>query len=468
MPDRVLVVDDERNLRLTLREILTANGYGVLEAENGQAALDLLQHDEVELVLCDWKMPGADGEFLLRGMVALDHRPSLPVIVMTAHGTGSNAMRAIQLGAYDFITKPLDLDELLATVRRALQHARLQSEVEELRAERSGRGLEQETGAEAMIGTSRPMLDLFKAIGRVAPTDTAVLILGESGTGKELVARTIHRQSRRAGKPFVVVNCAALPPELLESELFGHEKGAFTGALARRTGKFESADGGTVFLDEIGELPLALQPKLLRILQEHTFERLGSTETTAADFRLVAATNRSLQEEVQEKRFRADLFYRLQVFSLTVPPLRQRRTDILPLAEFFLRRFSARNSLPPSTFTDDAVLLLQQQGYPGNVRELEHLVEHAAVLAAGRVITADLLRQSLPQTPLASDREDLSRLLQLPFHESVAAWEKKLIWTALEQTSGNKADAARRLGIQRRLLYEKLKALGLEPTDDTP
>jgi DNA-binding NtrC family response regulator len=468
MTNRVLVVDDERNLRLTLREILIANGYEVLEAENGQSALDLLQHDNVDLVLCDWKMPGSDGEFLLRGIGAQEQRASLPVIVMTAHGTGSNAMKAIQLGAYDFIPKPLDLDELLATVRRALHHARLQREVEQLRAERSGRGPEEETDAEAMIGTSRPMLDLFKVIGRVAPTDTAILILGESGTGKELVARTIHRQSRRSEGPLVVVNCAALPPELLESELFGHEKGAFTGALARRTGKFESAEGGTVFLDEIGELPIALQPKLLRILQEHTFERLGSPETTAADFRLVAATNRSLQDEVDEKRFRADLFYRLQVFSLTVPPLRQRRTDILPLAEFFLRRFSVRNSLPASGFTDDAVLLLQQHSYPGNVRELEHLVEHAAVLAAGRVVTADLLRQSLPQIPFVADSEDLSGLLQLPFYESVAAWEKKLICTALDGANGNKADAARRLGIQRRLLYDKLKALGLESTDDTP
>jgi len=317
MPERILVVDDERNLRLTLREILSDQGFEVTEAGDGKTAVEALARCVPDLVLCDWKMPDADGEFLLRSLRDLETSQWLPIIVMTAHGTGQNAMTAIQLGAYDFITKPLDMDELLATIKRALHHLKLQREVDELRAERSGRLVTEDRGFETMVGTSRPMLDLFKAIGRVATTDTSVLILGESGSGKELVASTIHRQSRRSTKPFVVVNCAALPAELLESEFFGHEKGAFTGAHIRRAGKFESASGGTVFLDEIGELPLTLQPKLLRVLQEHSFERLGSSETIAADFRLVAATNRSLQEEVEEKRFRADLFYRLQVFTIT-------------------------------------------------------------------------------------------------------------------------------------------------------
>ena len=393
MPERILVVDDERNLRLTLREILVGHGFEVAEAEDGKAGLEALRQCMPDLVLCDWKMPSADGEFLLRGLIDLESPKWLPVVVMTAHGTGQNAMTAIQLGAYDFITKPLDMDELLATVKRALHHVKLQREVDELRAERSGQLLKEDNETELIIGSSRPMLDLFKAIGRVAATDTSVLILGQSGSGKELVARTIHRQSGRGAKPFVVVNCAALPADLLESELFGHEKGAFTGAHTRRAGKFESAAGGTVFLDEIGELPLALQPKLLRVLQEHTFERLGSSETVAADFRLVAATNRFLQEEVEEKRFRADLFYRLQVFTVTVPALRERRPDIVPLAEHFLRRFAERNGLPPSELTDDAVLALQQSSFPGNVRELEHLIEHAAVLAAGRVVTSEILHQ---------------------------------------------------------------------------
>ncbi len=465
MFERILVVDDERNLRLTLREILVGHGFEVAEAEDGKAGLEALRQCAPDLVLCDWKMPSADGEFLLRSLGDLESPKWLPVIVMTAHGTGQNAMTAIQLGAYDFITKPLDMDELLATVKRALHHVKLQREVDELRAERSGQLLKEDNGTELMIGSSRPMLDLFKAIGRVAATDTSVLILGESGSGKELVARTIHRQSGRGAKPFVVVNCAALPADLLESELFGHEKGAFTGAHTRRAGKFESAAGGTVFLDEIGELPLALQPKLLRVLQEHTFERLGSSETVAADFRLVTATNRFLQEEVEEKRFRADLFYRLQVFTVTVPALRERRTDIVPLAEHFLRRFAERNGLPPSVLTDDAVLALQQSSFPGNVRELEHLVEHAAVLVAGRVVTSEILHQSMLQPLERETPSDLAQLLRLPFHESVAAWERKLIESALIVSGGNKADAARRLGIQRRLLYEKMKALGLESSE---
>lgn len=465
MPERILVVDDERNLRLTLGEILASQGFEVLEAEDGKTGLEALRQCTPELVLCDWKMAGADGEFLLRGLSGLESPQWFPVIVMTAHGTGQNAMTAIQLGAYDFITKPLDIDELLATVKRALHHAKLQREVDRLRAERSGHLLATDIGSEPMIGSSRPMLDLFKTVGRVAATDTSVLIVGESGSGKELVARTIHRQSRRADKPFIVVNCATLPAELLESELFGHEKGAFTGAHSRRAGKFENAAGGTVFLDEIGELPLVLQPKLLRVLQDHTFERLGSSETIAADFRLVAATNRSLQEEVEDKRFRADLYYRLQVFTITVPSLRERRTDILPLAEHFLRRFAGHNGFHHSAFTDDAVLVLQQSSFPGNVRELEHLIEHAAVLAAGRVITSEILYQSMPQLPKRETTSELARLLRLPFHESVAAWEAKLLENALSESGGNKADAARRLGIQRRLLYEKMKVLGIESSE---
>jgi transcriptional regulator with GAF, ATPase, and Fis domain len=286
-----------------------------------------------------------------------------------------------------------------------------------------------------------------------------------SGSGKELVERTIHRQSRRFDQPFVVVNCTALPADLLESELFGHEKEHLPERMHVGLANSRVPRGARSFSIRFGELPLALQPKLLRVLQEHTFERLGTSETIAADFRLVAATNRSLREEVEEKRFRADLYYRLQVFTITVPPLRERRTDILPLAELFLRRFAERNGLPPSAFTDDAVLILQQSSFPGNVRELEHLIAHAAVLAAGRVITPDILRQSAPKSLVTETQTHFGLLLHLPFHESVAAWERKLITDALNESGGNKADAARRLGIQRRLLYEKIRALGMESND---
>jgi DNA-binding NtrC family response regulator len=461
----ILIIDDERNLRATLREILSAAGYATLEAENARDGIETLRDGSPDLVLCDWKMPVAGGEHMLTELGKLDLTRDLPVIVMTAHGTGNNAMRSIQLGAYDFLTKPIDYDELLATVQRALEQRKRQKEIKLTRSAGPGPSLPRDA-ADRLIGSSRAMLDLFKSIARVADTDVTVLITGESGSGKERVARTIHRQSTRADKPFVVVNCAALPADLLESELFGHEKGAFTGAIARKIGKFEYAAGGTIFLDEIGELPLALQPKLLRVLQEHAFERVGSAETIHADFRVVAATNRNLEEEVTAKQFRADLFYRLQVFAIVVPPLCERRTDIVPLAEHFLHQFAVRNGVPPSAFTEDATLVLQQYSYPGNVRELEHIIERAAILAGGRVITRDILVMSIPGfADRASSRVAPDNLMQLPFHQSVAAWEKKLIENALAQTSGNKSDAARRLGIQRRLLYDKMRSLGIDTAD---
>jgi two-component system response regulator AtoC len=381
----------------------------------------------------------------------------MPVVIITAHGTSQNAIQAMQLGAYDFVTKPFDLDEICATAKRALQHAQLQQEVEALR--------DQLKSAEApkerqIVGSSRAMLEVFKAVGRVAQTDTAVFILGESGTGKELVARAIHENSHRSQQPFVVVNCAALPAELLESELFGHEKGAFTGAMARKLGRFETASGGTVFLDEIGELPLVLQPKLLRVLQEHSFERVGGNTSIHANFRLIAATNRELEIEAQDGNFRQDLYFRLTVFTITLPPLRARRADIVPLAEHFLELFSARNGLPVSGFSEEAILVLQQHSFPGNVRELEHMIETAVVNAGGRVVSGDHLRPI--SRPGDNSDGNLFSLLGLPFHQSVAEWEKRLINNALQQTGGNKAEAARRLGMHRRLLYEKLKQLGLE------
>lgn len=463
MTEHLLIVEDEPRLRQTLCEILEGAGYATLAAEDARQGLDLLAQHQADLLLCDWKMPGGGGEAFLQALSARNLLPQLPVLVMTAYGTGHVAMQAMQLGAYDFLTKPLDHNELLTTVQRALQHAQLQKEVERLRlgSDKAANGaFGAPTGR--FVGMSRPMLEVYKAIGRVAATDATVLILGESGVGKELVARAVHEQSQRSEKPFVVVNCAAMPADLLEAELFGHEKGAFTGAMARKAGRFESAQGGTIFLDEIGELPLPLQPKLLRILQEHTFERLGSSETLQADFRLVAATNRSLEEEVAAKRFRADLFYRLQVFAVNVPPLRERRTDIIPLAEHFLARASARNGVAHSGFADEALLLLQQYSYPGNVRELEHVVERAAVVAGGRVITRDTLAAALPQMP-SSLREGLPNAQpKVPFHEAVAAFERQMIERALVASNGNKAEAARHLHIQRRLLYEKMRALGLE------
>jgi DNA-binding NtrC family response regulator len=465
MSDRILVVDDDDNFRHTLRDVLEGAGYEVKEAENGRRALAELEHETSDAILCDWKMPEQSGEDLLRTLMDSGEPEHLPVIIMTAHGTGPNAITAMQLGAYDFVSKPFDIDEVLATVRRALQHVRLQREVERLRNRQTDTVTATEQTEHRLVGTSRGMLEVFKAIGRVAKTDVPVLLLGETGTGKELVAHTIHERSFRNHRPFVVVNCAALPSELLESELFGHERGAFTGAVNRKTGKFESAAGGTVFLDEIGELPLALQPKLLRVLQEHTFERVGGTESIHTDFRIIAATNRVLEEEVEEKQFRSDLYYRLKGFAISLPALRERRSDILPLAEYFLARFNQQNQQRVPGFTEDAIVLLQQYSYPGNIRELEHIVARAAVEAAGRAITRDIVQQALPAVERGLAESSLRELLCLPFHASVSAWEKQLIEAALAESHGNKTEAARKLQIHRRLLYEKMEQLGIDKAE---
>jgi DNA-binding NtrC family response regulator len=457
----ILIVDDDTRLRETLRELVESAGYRVQTAVNGTEAAQMVQADPPTLILCDWKMPIAGGEYLL------ERSPDkqIPIIIMTAHGTGPNALKAMKLGAYDFITKPLDADTVLATVERAIRHADLEREVKELRAksfQADSVSDETEDRKQRLVGTSPAWLEVFKGIGRVANTDVSVLLQGESGTGKEVVARTIHDASSRRRNPFIVVNCATLPAELMESELFGHEKGSFTGAVAQKIGKFEAAAGGTVFLDEIGELPLPLQPKLLRVLQEHNFERIGSTKTLEADFRIIAATNRDLEEEVREKSFRADLFYRLQAFTLHLPPLRDRKADIPALAEYFLARFAERNGIAVSTLAPDAVVALKEYSFPGNVRELEHMMDRAAVRTGSRTITAEILSatfgRSSSKTPAESDS---ARLRELPFHESVAAWERLLIEAALKEAHGNKSDAARKLGINRRLLYEKLQQFGL-------
>jgi DNA-binding NtrC family response regulator len=457
MNPQVLIVDDEVKLRRTLAEILSADGYDIAESGSVGEALQSIADRRPDIVFCDWKMPGSDGDKLLIELRDRDLLRAMPVVIITAHGTSQNAIQAMQLGAYDFVTKPFDLDEICATARRALDHARLQREVGELR-DKLNAGVSQKS--DQMIGSSRAMLEVFKAVGRVARTDTTVLILGESGTGKELVARAIHENSQRNQRPFVAINCAALPGELLESELFGHEKGSFTGAIARKLGKFETASGGSVFLDEIGELPTAIQPKLLRVLQEHAFERLGGNETIHSDFRLIAATNRDLKAEIDDGNFRQDLYFRVTVFTIALPPLRSRRSDIVPLAEYFLEMFSAKNNVPISGFSEEAILRLQQYSFPGNVRELEHMIEAAVVNTHGRVVTGDDLQATTQHT--TDSNGDLSGLLGLPFHESVAEWEKRLIQNALKQSDGNRTEAARRLGMHRRLLYDKLKQLGLE------
>jgi DNA-binding NtrC family response regulator len=449
----LLVVDDERNLRESLSEALKEAGYNVLTAANGKEAYAIIQSHALDLLLCDWRMPEMNGGALLKLLRDDGRLVDLPVLVMTAHGTSNNAIEAIQFGAYDFVTKPFDLDDVLVTIRRALEHTSLQKEVARLRSKVA----DTHTPSGEIVGFSAPMLEVFKAIGRVAQTDSTVLITGESGTGKELVAKAIHEHSARRNFPFAVVNCAALPENLIESELFGYEKGAFTGAVNRKPGKFESAQGGTVFLDEVGELPLASQPKLLRVLQEHTFERLGGGQSVTADFRVVAATNRSLEEDVAAGRFRRDLYFRLNVVPIALPSLRNRRPDIVLLAEHFLQHYSQKHGFRVTGFTEEAILKLQRYTFPGNVRELEHIVERAVLQGGGRVITPDLVTTE-DNMGSASRTSEFEKLLDLPFRESVQAWERLLIDRALEAANGNKAEAARRLGIHRRLLYEKLGA----------
>ena len=449
----ILIADDEANLRKTLAEILSARGYSILEADDGSAAVELLRENTPDLIFSDWKMPQMGGEKLLQHLRGETRLAAIPVIVITAFGSSHTAIEAVRLGAYDFVTKPFDLDEIILAAERALEHASLNREVVRLRKQ-TAQSPPAATGR--LIGSSGPMLDVFIMIGRVAETDSTVLISGESGTGKELVAEAIHDYSPRKNKPFVVVNCAALPENLLETELFGHERGAFTGAVGRKAGRFEQADTGTIFLDEIGELSPNLQSKLLRVLQEHSFQRVGGTETIRGDFRVIAATNRDLEASVREKVFREDLFYRLNVVRIPIPPLRERRSDIVPLAEHFLRLYSDKNGVTAVGFSDEAILLLQNYFYPGNVRELENMVERAVLMARGRVLMPEHFPERTENHAENAHKRPEIDLLSLPFHAAIGELEKRLIEKAIKEAGGNKSEAANRLQINRRLLYNKI------------
>jgi two-component system response regulator AtoC len=454
MATKILIVDDEVNLRTTLAEILRSRGYSIMEADDGSSAIELLQTETPELIFSDWKMPHMGGEELLYYLRREARLASIPVIVITAFGSSHSAIEAVRLGAYDFVTKPFDMDEIVLTAERALDHASLNKEVIRLK---SNSGANQPAASGRLIGSSGPMLDVFITIGKVAETDSTVLICGESGTGKELVAEAIQQYSRRKDMPFIVVNCAALPENLLETELFGHERGAFTGAIGRKTGRFEMAEGGTVFLDEIGELSPNLQSKLLRVLQDRTFERVGGTETIRCNFRTLAATNRDLEASVREKVFREDLYYRLNVVRIVVPPLRERRSDIVPLAEHFLRYYSEKNKLPVVGFSDAAILMLQNYSYPGNVRELENIMETAVLMARGRVLMPEHFGKMINGHGYPEAKLPEVDLLALPFHKAVGELERRLIERALQEAGGNKSEAANRLQINRRLLYKKME-----------
>ncbi len=450
--DTILVADDDPVIRRNLCVLLESEGYRVVEAADGLEAVKALEAFSVTLVLLDLKMPGCTGLDILR-----DHHDRLedtPVIVITALGGSSAAIEAIKLGAYDYITKPFDLDDVLFTVRRALEQTVLVAQVRALTTEDDTDGLQDE-----LVGESPAMLAVFKTIGKIAVSSEPVLVLGESGTGKELVANAIHRNSGRAGKPFVKVNCAALSPTLLESEFFGHERGSFTGAVARRIGRFEQANGGTLFLDEIGDLDIDLQAKLLRTLQNGQFERVGGEQTIQVDVRIIAATNRDLSALITQHRFREDLYYRLNVVTVELPPLRVRRGDILSLAEHIIKTLSRKYNWPQLALSSEVAQYLPLQSWPGNVRELQNVLARAAILTRGRLIQLDDLKASgLPGSSAPSPSPSIQ-----PFNlkDILAETERRVIHQALDHAKWNRTRAARLLGISRRQLFDKIREYGL-------
>ncbi len=444
----ILIVDDERNTREGLERALR-DSYRVLLAEDVAKGTQILEAQPVDVLLTDLRMPGDDGMKLLKRALSL---PQSPVsIMMTAYGSIDNAVQAMQAGAYHYITKPVNLDELELVLDRALKARRIEAENVALRAE-----LDQKYGLENLIGESAPMRQVFETVQQVAPSRATVLVTGETGTGKELIAHAIHNLSPRKNGPFIAVHAAALPTTLLESELFGHEKGAFTGAVERRMGRFELADGGTIFLDEVGELEPQMQVKLLRVLEERAFERVGGQKTIQVDVRLVAATNKDLKKLVGEGKFRDDLFYRLSVVTLNLPPLRDRRDDIPLLVRAFLDEFNRENNKDVREVTADAMNVLLAYDWPGNVRELRNAVEQMVVLARSDRLT-------LRDVPAGiRGGADLTKISVVRTGMTVEEAERQLMMQALKEVGGNRTLAAKKIGMSRRTLHRKLKKYRLE------
>ena len=455
---RILVADDDAGIRSLLRDLFEGEGYDVTEAANGAEVLRLFDSGNApELALMDVRMPDMTGLDVL-STLSEKSDGALPIIIMTAYGAASIAIQAMQFGAYDYVTKPFDLDDVLLTVKRFFERQALAQEVQQLRRS-------QESGpTDYMIGNSAPMQEVFKTIGRVARSEATVLISGETGTGKELVASTLHRTSTFAAGQLVKVNCAALPETLLESELFGHEKGSFTGAINQRKGRFEMAHKGTIFLDEIGEMTLASQKKLLRVLQEKEFERVGGERPIRVDTRVVAATNKNLPQEIREGNFREDLYYRLNVIHIFLPPLRERRDDIQLLVEHFLDKHRFAPDAGPAKITQRAMRALVDYGWPGNVRELENTVERAVVLAQGGVITEDHVSFSSADQRHFVDIAERVRAGK-PLSDIVHEVERQALLAALRQSQGDRLAAANMLGITPAELNDKLGYYGIPPDE---
>jgi nitrogen regulation protein NR(I) len=461
---KVLVVDDEANLRKVLGAMLRREGYEVTLAQDGEVGLNELKRNGADIVVTDLVMPKIGGMELLKAVHELS--PDVPVIIVTAHGTVDSAVEAIKLGAFDYITKPFDQAELAAVIAKAARTHDL--------TQRSARaGADERTARAAMIGDASQMQEVFKIIDKVANTPSTVLITGESGTGKELVATALHEGSARRTKPLIKINCAAIPKDLMESELFGYERGAFTGAVTSKPGRFELADGGTLFLDEIGEIPVEMQVKLLRALQESEFERVGGIKTTRVDVRLIAATNRDLQQEISAGRFRNDLYYRLAVVPIVLPPLRERKADIPVLARHFIDKYNKRLSKKIEGIEDESMALLAAYPWPGNIRELENLMERVLLFADGPQIKPRDLPEPLHRpTAAAAAAGPSAPSVEAPppsgetglkdiIKQRSAEMEKELIAKALEETSGNVTRAAKLLQISRKSLQTKMKEFGL-------
>jgi len=447
----ILIVEDGRSQREMLRDFLIKEGHQVSEAENGETGIRMVAENQFDLILLDYKMPGMDGMEVLKEVKRINHE--IDVVIITAYGTIETAVEAIKVGAIDYITKPVELDELLILVDRVTERRGLIRENELLKQELGNRGVT----TEQIIYKSPQMLELINMASRVAASRASVLIQGESGTGKELLARLIHQLSPRTQKPIIVVNCGALQENLLESELFGHEKGAYTGASSRRIGRFEEADGGTLFLDEIGELSPAIQVKLLRFLQEREISRLGSNVNISVDVRIISATNRDLDIQVKEGIFREDLFYRLKVVTMSLPPLRDRKDDLPALIDHFMDKFARENAKNIKGITAEARDLLLKYDYPGNVRELVNIMERAVVIARDEYITVNDIPFKSDDLEDPSKKESSGSL-----RESLEELEKRLITEAMNKTGDNQTRAAEMLGMSERMLRYKLKKYDLK------
>jgi len=449
----ILVIDDKESMRKMMAQTLIEEGYTVETAATGPEGIEKAKVKDFDLVITDLKMPDMDGLEVLSTLK--DISSDTAVIVMTAYGTIESAVSAMKKGAVDFITKPFDTDHMLVLVDKALQSQRIVAENEVLREE-----LGYKLGMEEIIGKNEQVIEVLKLVQKVAGSDTSVLLQGESGTGKELFARAIHNLSPRKNKPFIAINCAAIPRELLENELFGSERGAFTGSIARKIGKFEIADGGTIFLDEIGDMDIALQAKLLRVLQEKTVERLGGTRTTKIDTRVIAASNSDLKELILQKRFREDLFYRLSVFPITIPPLRERPDDVPGLAEHFIARYCREMNKPLKSLSREAMAVMEKYHWPGNVRELENTIERAIILCEGRKIRPEHLAIRLSTDNEIRLREG-SGLKEIGQHAQAQA-ERAAIMRVLQQVRGNKRRCAQILKIDYTTLFDKIKKFEID------